>query len=233
MPLDRRLRLLELNFKAMAPWGQPRTYSSPSGFHPRDINPWLEAAGVRGFYHTGEGGCSPTHAWLDGVPFGGTMWAFPVSTLGASASSFEFKKNGVPEAQVEAWFKELTGFCSQHREARMVYGHSVDFGDMPTAYYEGLLRTVDAALLTGQLRSWTLADYADFQDRRLQVKWSVATQGRNRILQARGPLRDMAFQVPGSWQGTVDQGVSLTREDGATWIVVKDERAVLEVKLWP
>ena len=233
MPLARRLGLLDQNFKAMAPWGQPRTYSSPSGFHPRDINPWLEATGVRGFYHTGEGGCPPTHAWLDGVPFGGTMWAFPLAALGASASSFEFKKNRVPEVQVEAWFQALAGYCSRRREAHMVYGHPVDFGDMPAAYYGGLLRTVDAALAAGQLRSWTLADYADFQDRRQQVIWSVVTQGQGRVLHARGPLRGMAFQVPGSWQGPVDQGLAFTREDGATWVVVKDGRDTLEVKLWP
>lgn len=233
MPLARRLNLLELNFKAMAPWGRPKTYSSPSGFHPNDINPWLEAAGVRGFYHTGEGGCPPTRAWLGGVPFGGTMWAFPVSALGASASTFEFKKNGVTEAQVEGWFQALTEYCRRRRETRMAYGHPVDFGDMPTAYYGGLLRTVNAALTAGQLRSWTLADYADFQDRRQRVTWSVVTQGKGRVLRARGPLRGMAFQLPGSWQGPVDPGLALTREDGVTWIVVKDGRDLLEVKLWP
>jgi hypothetical protein len=233
LSLPRRERMLQLNFDVLAPWGPIRTYSSPGGYHPKDINPWLEAHGVRGYYHTGEGGCPPTHAWLDGVPFGGTMWAFPVSTLGASAATYEFKEHGVSEAKVSAWFKAMAEFCGQRREARMVYGHSVDFADMPAAYYGGLLQTLDGALMAGWLRTWTLEDYSAFQDRRQQVQWSVTAQGQGRVLRAHGPLRAMAFQLPGAWRGAADPGLALTQANGATWVVVQDGRDKLEVNLWP
>jgi hypothetical protein len=233
MPLARRLELLDLNFKAMAPWGQPKTYSSPAGFHPSDINPWLEAHGIRGFYHTGEGACPPTHAWLNGGPFGDSMWAFPVSALGANAATYEFKKNAVSEAQVGVWFVALAKYCAQRREARMVYGHPVDFGDMPTAYYQDLLQTLEADVTGGQLQSWTMADYAAFQDRRQLVKWSVSSQGKMQTLKAHGPLRGMAFQLPGLWHGQAGDGIVLTQEEGSTWVIVKNECDTLEVKLWP
>jgi len=233
MTPSQRLELLDLNAKALAPWGPGRSYSSPAGYHPADLNPWLEARGVQGFYHTGEGGCPPTHAWLNGAPFGGRMWAFPVSALGASAATYEFKKAGLSEAQVQAWFSALTRFCEQRREARMVYGHSVDFADMPGAYFDGLLQGLDRALASGRLLSWTMADYAAFQTRRQQVQWSLTAQRKARILRASGPLRGMAFQLPGVWQGQPDGGLSLTHDRGATWIVVNDGRDTLEVKLWP
>ena len=227
-----RQELLKLNFDAMARWSAPHTYSSPGGYHPRDLNPWLEAHGVRGYYHTGEAGSPPTHAWLDGTPFAHSMWAFPVATLGANAATYEFKQHGVPEAQVQAWFLSLAEFCRQRREVRMVYGHAVDFGDMPAAY-GALLKTLDAAVAAGTLNTFTLAEYAAFLDRRQQVRWTVTPQGRGQLLRAHGPLRGMAFQLPGSWQGSPDPGLALTREAGATWIVVTDARQDLEFKLWP
>ena len=232
LSLAARQGLLARNFDALAPWGASKTYSSPGGYHPADLNPWLEAHGVRGYYHTGEGGNPPTHAWLNGVPFAQTMWAFPVATLGAEASTYEFKHKGVAESQVAAWFTAVSAFCATRRETRMVYGHSIDFADMPLAY-GGLLDTLGEALKADRLRSWTLADYAAFLDRRQQVRWSVSVHGQELVLRARGALQGMAFQVPGAWREQADPGLVFNQADGATWIVIKNPRQTLELHLWP
>ena len=233
IPLAHREELLLLNFAALAPWGAGTSYSSPGGFHPRDINPWLEAHGVRAYYHTGEAGCPPTRAWFNGSPLSKSMWAFPIATLGASAATYEFKQNGVSEAEAGAWFQALTEYCCQHRETRMIYGHAPDFADMPAAY-GSLLGSLSTALAADRLRSYTMTEYTAFQERRRQVQWSLLTQCQARLLKARGPLQGMAFQVPGAWQlGAPDPGLVLTRENDITWIVIKDLRDHLEVNLWP
>ncbi|HEX9081843.1 MAG TPA: hypothetical protein VF768_06160, partial [Holophagaceae bacterium] len=233
LPLPQRLDLLDRNFRALAPWGPVRTYSSPVGYHPPNINPWLESHGVLGFYHTGEGGCPPTHAWFEGAPFGGSMWAFPVATFGAGAATYEFKREGLTQAQVATWFSDLAHFCATQREARLVYGHPVDFADMPEAYVQGLLATVDRDVAQGALETWTLAEYAEFLNRREQVSWSLTTRGKACVLRAQGPLRNMAFRVPGRWHAQIPPGVDLRSEEAATWVVVRDSRNRLEVDLWP
>ena len=220
---------LARNVRALAPWSEGRSYSSPAGTHPLSINPWLESHGVRAYYHTGEGGCPPTRAWQGGRPFSASMWAFPVAARGASASTFEFKARGVPEREVAEWTAGLLDFCVDRREARMVYGHTVDFKEFPDAY-GGLLARLDRARADGRAESWTLQDYAEFLDRRARLRWSFAG---GRLRAAGASLAGMAFRLPGRWRAAAVGGLEVRQDGDSTWVIVQDGREALEINLWP
>lgn len=231
-PRTRREEMLQRNADALAAAGPLHSYSSPSGLTPRDVYPWLESRGFTAYYTTGEAGGPPTRAWEQGRPCSRSMWAFPFSALGGMAATYEFKRSGVAEAQVAGWLSDLLGFCEARREARLVYGHAVDLGDMPRAY-GGFLRDLQARCAQRRMGSFTMRDLAAFLERRSRVRWTAEEAGNRVMLRAGGSsLRDLAFRIPGRWRAVADPGLQVRADPEATWVIVDDARTELEVELW-
>ena len=231
-PWTKREEMLRLNADALAAAGPLRSYSSPSGLTPRDVYPWLESRGFTAYYTTGEAGGPPTRAWEKGAPCSRSMWAFPFTSLGAAAATYEFKKAGIPQAEVTGWLEKLLDYCESRREGRLVYGHAVDLGDMPKAY-SGFLGALAGRSRNGTMASLTMQDYAAFLERRSRATWSLEASGNRFVLKATGPsLRDLSFRLPGKWQLTTDPGLRLQANAQETWVTVLDDRTGLEVALW-
>jgi nicotinamidase-related amidase len=231
-PWTRREEMLRLNADALAPAGPLRSYSSPSGFTPTDVYPWLESRGFTAYYTTGEAGGAPTRAWERGAPCSRSMWAFPFVSLGAAAATYEFKQGGITQAEVSRWLDTLLAFCESRKEGRLVYGHAIDLGDMPQAYF-GFLRALASRSADGAVVSLTMRDYASFLERRSRVTWNLETGGNRSILKATGPsLRDLSFRIPGEWRFSAAPGLTFQVLAEETWVTVNDDRTGLEVALW-
>lgn len=228
----RREEMLRLNADALAAAGPLRSYSSPSGFTPRDVYPWLESRGFTAYYTTGESGGPPTRAWEKGAPCSRSMWAFPFASMGAAAATYEFKKAGITQAELSRWLEKLLAYCEARREGRLVYGHAVDLGDMPQAYF-GFLRTLAGHTADGTVASLTMRDYAAFLERRSHVDWNLVAEGNRSVLRAKGPsLKDLSFRIPGKWHLAADPGLILQADAKETWVTVIDGRTETEVTLW-
>jgi len=166
--------LIERNAAALtAITGRPmREYSAPVGNHPAWLTPWLRERGMRSYYFTGDTGMPPTRSYQDGAVPPREVWSFPVSSFGALASFEEVKAANAPEASVAAWLRDLDRFCADHRSVRLVYFHPFGLVMYPEALRQWLEDT--RALIAQDRLAWmTMAQYADFANRRLQARWSL------------------------------------------------------------
>ena len=222
-PQEKRERFLELNRQTLQSTGPLTSYSSPSGQHPENINAWLAAHGFVAFYFTGDSGAPPTRIWQEGHPFGVPMWAFPVATDGDAAASYEFKHQGMSEAEAKRWSLAVVDFCRSHQTLRLMYGHSIDWGDMPDANF-AWLNLLAKQVKQGHMTAWTLSEYAAFLNRFVDVKWSFEQLKDTATIRMEGPaLKDMTLRIPGRWR-CGEPGIQIRSENAYTWITIEDNR---------
>ena len=150
-----------------------REYSAPSGNHPAWVSPWLREQGIRAYYFTGDIGMAPTRSFQDGKRPLPDMWAFPVLSYGAYAAFEEARAAGVPEADVAAWLKDVADYCARFRTVRLVYFHPPGIALFPRAFADWLAHT-KRLVDDGELQWMTMAQYADFANKRLQARWQLA-----------------------------------------------------------
>jgi hypothetical protein len=228
---ERREKMLELNHVALESFGPLRSYSSPLGLHPPAINSWLEQHGIRSIYQTGDAGSPPTRTWQNDRPIANSLWSFPVATDGDSASVPEFRSSGKGESEALRWGLAMVDFCERERTLRLMYGHTIEWGDMPKAYHGWLDRLGERAS-AGGMTARTMNEYTAFLDRHLGVHWSFEPQGDQALLKASGTsLQDMAFRLPGVWKLSAEKGIRMEQKDDWTWVVIEDARDHFEGKL--
>ncbi len=171
---ERSAELIERNSAVVsAASGLPvREYSAPTGNHPAWVTAWLRERGIRAYYFTGDIGMAPTRSYQDGRRGPEQMWAFPVLSYGSHATFEEARAQQVPENELEAWLKDVADYCALYRTVRLVYFHPPGVAIFPNAFKHWLQHTAELGK-AGRLRWMTMTQYADFANRRQQVRWQV------------------------------------------------------------
>lgn len=172
-------------------------YSAPTGNHPAWVTPWLAQRGVRAYYFTGDIGMAPTRSYQDGQRGPANMWAFPVLSFGRQAAFEEAAKSQVPEADIAAWLRDVADYCADRQTLRLMYFHPPGIALFPQAFKQWLAHTRELAD-QGRLRWITMAQYAAFANRRLQVQWALQDGPQGQQLAASHPdsLAQMAWLLP-------------------------------------
>jgi hypothetical protein len=215
-----------------------REYSAPTGSHPAWVTPWLREHGVLAYYFTGDIGMPPTQSFQDGQRGPSDAWAFPVLSFGRFAAFEEAGANHVPEADVAAWLNDVADFCAATRTVRLMYFHPPGVAIFRAAFASWMQHT-KGMVASGRLRWTTMAQHADFSNRRLRAQWSVqadpgpdASKGSVR-LQARHPqsldqlswlLRADRYTEP-----RVLDGQAKVLRDGPYWRVTAGPTTHLDV----
>ena len=219
--------LIELNSAVVsqASGRSVREYSAPTGNHPAWVTPWLRERGILAYYFTGDIGMAPTRSYQDGLRGPPDMWAFPVLSYGSHAAFEEASASAVPEAHMSAWLKDVADFCADNRTIRLVYFHPPGLVIFPRAF-EAWLNHAGALVRDGRLRWMTMAQYADFANRRMQVQWQLRPGAASVTLQASHPdsLAQMSWLLPVQRyaQPTVLQGRAQVLRDGSFWRVTAE-----------
>ncbi len=218
--------------------GKPvREYSAPTGNHPAWVTQWLRERGIHAYYFTGDIGMAPTRSYQDGRRGPADMWAFPVLSYGIHAAFEEARADQVPEDHVAAWLNDVADFCASNRTVRLVYFHPPGVAIFPLAFKRWLQHTA-ALVREGSLRWTTMAQYADFSNRRLQVRWQLrgdaAGPGGLR-LEASHPqsLEQMTWLLPAQRyaQPQLLEGQAQVLRDGPFWRVTAGSGARLALGL--
>ena len=220
--------------------GRPvREYSAPTGNHPAWVTPWLREQGINAFYFTGDIGMAPTRSYQDGKRGPPDMWAFPVLSYGSYAAFEEASANHVPEADMTAWLNDVADFCAANQTVRLVYFHPPGVAIFPRAFAQWLQHTGEL-VRQGRLRWMTMAQHAEFSNRRLQARWRLRpdTSAPDRLrLQATHPesLEQMSWLLPMRQyaQPEVIHGLAQVLRDGLNWRVIAGRTSTLELSLHP
>jgi hypothetical protein len=227
-----------------------REYSAPNGNHPAWITSWLRERGVLAYYFTGDIGMPPTRSFQDGQQGQPEAWAFPVLSFGKYAAFEEAAAHQVPETDVAAWLKDVADFCANTRSVRLMYFHPPGVAIFRQAFADWMRHT-KALVANGSLRWTTMAQHADFSNRRLKTSWSMqaddSTSTSTSTRTTRGSLRLLATNSESldsmGWllsttryaQPRVLEGPGWVVRDGPFWRIVagKTTHLVVSTALLP
>jgi hypothetical protein len=200
-----------------------REYSAPVGNNPRWATQWLENHGVVGMYTVSNTGSAATREWRGGERLTTKLWAMPIAPLGKAATFEEFADNGVTDNMAAQWLIDLQSFVSNHRTNRLFYNHP------PGARaHLGVVKTfvnrADRLEDLGRFRWYTMAEIADFSQRRIQTTWSSTSSNGKSTFVASNPagLTDMTWLLPRSRYSTpfVTSGSgTVSLQDSTHWLV--------------
>jgi hypothetical protein len=190
-----------LNFSAIenTTGARLREYSAPQGNNPSWSNAWIENHGVVGMYTVSNGGSATTREWRAGQRVTNKLWASPIAPFGKNATFEEFEENGISDGTAAQWLIDLQSFVSNHRTNRLFYNHPPGARE-----HLGVVKTFvrRAAYLEAQGRfNWyTMAEIADFSQRRIQTTWSSSSNWGTSTFVASNPesLTDMTWLLPRS-----------------------------------
>ncbi len=228
--------LLKWNFDAIeATTGRKiLEYSSPQGNTPLWALRWMANRGVIAAYTVGDGGAAAVRSWragsrVLGLP-GDKLWNVPVTPQGLYATFEEFEEFGVSDAVSGQWLLDLQSFAVNHRTNRMFYTHPPGArGHLPAL--NPLLTRADQLGSTNQFRWYTMAQLADFSQRRVQTTWDSASVNGSRVFEARHPtaMTDVTWLLPRSRYGqpTVYTGSGTVTSDATNWIVTANGGTLL------
>ncbi len=239
-PRERSSQLMEMNIAAVGEAsGRPvREYSAPVGNHPLWVTRWLSDRGINSYYFTGDIGMPPTRSYQSEARGPANIWAFPVMSFGAFAAFEEAKAKGVPQADVAQWLIDVADFCARQRTVRLVYAHPPGILAYPDAF-KAWLAHMSTRTRDGSLRWMTMAQYADFANRRQAVQWDIGmftgAQPTLTRLQARhtANLAQMSWLLPARRFGEpqVRQGEAEVARDGNYWRVTAVQGRQLSLDL--
>ena len=211
-----------------------REYSAPTGTHPAWVTPWLREHGIQAYYFTGDIGMAPTRSYQDGARGPSDMWAFPVLSFGIHAAFEEASAAAVPEAQLGAWLNDVADFCATDRTIRLVYFHPPGLVIFPRAV-ESWFDHAGGLVREGRLGWMTMAHYAEFANRRLQVQWQWHAESSGWRLEASHPhsLAEMTWLLPAQRfeRPAVTLGQAQVVREGAYWRVTAEGGNRLELAL--
>ena len=220
--------------------GQPvREYSAPTGNHPAWVTPWLRQQGIKAYYFTGDIGMAPTRSFQEGKRGPQDMWAFPVLSYGSHATFEEAHANQIPEASLAAWLIDVADYCAANQTVRLVYFHPPGIAIFPQAFARWLQHTREL-VRQGRLRWMTMAQYADFANRRLLARWSLSAESRGADqlhLRASHPesLDQLSWLLPAALYARPEllQGPAQVQLDGKHWRITAGATKQLVLSVQP
>lgn len=151
-----------------------REYSAPQGNNPLWATQWLEAYGIVGMYTASNTGTSATREWRSGARVTNKLWAMPVSPMGTSATFEEFEETGVTDGASAQWLLDLQSFVVNNRTNRLFYNHPPGARNHLNVV-KTFVQRAEGLKNWGRFNWYTMAQIADFSQRRIQTTWSTTT----------------------------------------------------------
>ena len=230
---------LELNVDAIERVIQQplREYSAPQGNNPMWSNQWLENHGVVGMYTVSNTGSAATREWRAGERVTTKLWSMPIAPLGKTATFEEFEENAITDTMAAQWLIDLQSFVANNRTNRLFYNHP------PGARaYLGVVKTfVNRAQNLqnqGRFKWYTMAEIADFSQRRIQTTWSSSSNYYgSRTFVASNPegLADVTWLLPRSRHTMpfITSGYgTVSGADSTHWVVTARSGTSLKFASW-
>ena len=181
--------------------GKPmKEYSAPSGNHPAWVTQYIEEQGIKAYYYTGNAGMGPTRSYIDTKKGPTRSWSFPVSHVGQVASFEEAARSRYSNEKIFTWLRDLTLYTQEQRSLRLFYFHPIGVKYFKSATAQWLLFT-EQAKAGGNFKFYTMADQAQFLDRRQYTKWRYeagADGGVSFSATNDKGLTDLAWRLPKS-----------------------------------
>ena len=147
-------------------------YSAPSGNQPQWSTDLIEQAGIRAYYTTGNVGLGPTRGYVDAGRGRQRAWAFPISALDQAASFEEAADARVPSSEMKRWMIALADYCRSNGVVRLFYFHPIGVSMYQDAA-ASWVKYVRQSEIEGVFRMYTMAQMAEFLDRREGISWSI------------------------------------------------------------
>ncbi len=197
-------------------------YSSPVGNTPLWALNWLERRGVKAAYTVGDGGAATVRSWRAGARVADKLWSVPVTAQGKYATFEEFFEFGIPDSVSAQWLVDLQSFVVNRRTNRMFYNHPPGARGHLGAL-NPLLSRADKLDDKGRFRWYTMAQVADFSQRRIQTVWNSTSVYGYRVFDASHPasLADVTWLLPRALYDApkVFTGSANVTYDGTNWVV--------------
>jgi len=203
-----------------------KAYSAPMGNQPTWATEWLDKQGFKGYYATSDSGLGPTRSFIDEQPAPASrLWTFPISNFKRIATFDEVREQGMAEAEITDFIRQLLDHVSEQHMARLFYFHPA-----ASPHFEKTLNTIQSEVkklkAQGQFRWYSMAELSDFMNRRQDVRWQMRgpnAQGLQEIT-ASSPdsLQDMTWVFPAhtSKNIRITKGQGTLRQHKNEWLLV-------------
>nr|WP_315190530.1 hypothetical protein [uncultured Albidiferax sp.] len=200
-----------------------REYSAPQGNNPLWSTNWLETYGIVGMYTVSNTGTAATREWRNGARVTDKLWAMPIAPLGTTATFEEFEENGISNGASAQWLLDLQSFVVNNRTNRLFYNHPPGARD-----HLGVVKTfvnrAENLKNWGRFNWYTMAQIADFSQRRIQTTWSSSNYYGYSRFTASNPagLTDVTWLLPRSRYGypyILSGWATVDVYDDTNWIV--------------
>ena len=199
-----------------------REYSSPTGNTPAWAVQWLEQRGVVAMYLVADLGNGMTRSWRNGARLADKLWSSPVTPLGKYATFEEFDEFGITDTVSGQWLLDLQSFAVNHRTNRMFYNHPPGAAGHLKPI-KALLKRADRLEDKEQFSWYTMAQLADFSQRRIETRWTTGSSQGGISFTASHPssLANVTRLLPKSSYNKpqVISGLGAVSSDRNNWIV--------------
>ena len=213
-----------------------KAYSAPMGNQPTWATTWLDKQGFKAYYATSDNGLGPTRSFIHEQPAPASgLWTFPISNFKRIATFDELEEQGMTEAQIAEFIRQLLNHVSEQHLARLFYFHPAT-----TAHFQMSLQAIRAEVAKlkdqAQFRWYSMAELSDFMSRRQDVNWRIRelnAQGLQEIA-ASSPtgLQDMTWVFPArvARDIRITEGQGTLRQHKDEWLLVAGASPSLKVQ---
>ena len=213
-----------------------KVYSAPMGNQPSWATAWLDKKGFKAYYTTSDNGLGPTRSFIQEQPAPASgLWTFPISNFKRIATFDELEEQGMTEAQISEFIRQLLNHVSEQHLARLFYFHPA-----ATTHFQMSLQAIQSEVQKlkdqAQFRWYSMAELSDFMTRRQDVNWRIRelnAQGLQEI-SASSPrsLQDMTWVFPAhvARDIRITEGQGTLRQHKDEWLLVAGPSHSLKVQ---
>ena len=232
---DAKKKYIDDNFQVLGKLsGTPVTeYAAPGGVHSVDVNDAIAAQGVRGASIPTSFCAPPTRGWFDGKKED-RFWLFGYTGTQYGMALENMLAGGRQPEDIEDDLGSIVDTVVDRREIRLFYSHPISIAAHPDMW-EAIQGYVLEKVHSGDLTVRTVAEFAEFLDRREKVSFSVERfQNGYRIhAESAESMRDMAFAVPIAPGTRVkdSQGFPVRQRDGWAYVTIDQDLMQADIRL--
>jgi hypothetical protein len=177
-----------------------REFSAPRGIYLPLFTRIIEKNGIFSHSYLGDSGSLPNRAFINGKRFSDRVFAFPVMSYRAIATTHEFGIERIPAADFEKWLSKTLDYLVTNHALTLIYSHFYDFRDYPQ-YVPPFQRFMEKALQlqnAGKLIIKPMSYFSRFQQRILKTKVDYLVKKDNLLISVSNPesLRDIVLCLP-------------------------------------